>query len=97
MEQLTITARILAKADAREEVKREAIKLVEPTRKEEGCVYYNLFNDIDNPNLFIFQECWESLALLEKHLQSAHMVAFQQASDGKLEEFVVHKLAAIAE
>jgi len=35
---LTIVARILAKEEKRELVKSELLKLIEPTRTEDGCI-----------------------------------------------------------
>ena len=41
-QKLTVVARILAKEDKRELVKRELLKLIESTRAEEGCINYDL-------------------------------------------------------
>ena len=76
MSKLTIIASILAKKSQKELVKSEVLKLVEPTRKEKGCINYDLHQDNNNENLFIFHENWESEELLKAHTQSAHFIAF---------------------
>ena len=95
MSKLTIVARILAKPEQRELVKAEVLKLVEPTRKEKGCINYDLHQDNENENLFIFYENWESEELLKAHTQSAHFIAFGKATEDAIEEFLVNKMTQI--
>jgi len=60
MSVLTIVARIEAHPDRVELVKSELLKLIEPTRKERGCLKYDLHQDNERPELFVFYEGWES-------------------------------------
>jgi len=69
---LKIIAQILAKTEKRELVKSEFLKLIAPTHLEEGCIEYNMYQDNENPNLFIFIENWESEELLQKHMKTEH-------------------------
>jgi len=92
---LTIVARILAKEEKRELVKSELLKLIEPTRTEDGCINYDLHQDNKNPNLFIFHENWESSAHLEKHMVSAHIAEYVKATEGAVENFVLHEMTHI--
>lgn len=92
---LTIVARILAKTEKRELVKGELLKLIAPTRAEQGCINYDLHQDNENPNLFIFHENWESLDLLRKHLASGHIAAYIKATEGAVEEFILHEMTQI--
>lgn len=92
---LTIVARILAKEEKRELVKRELIKLIRPTRAEEGCINYDLHQDEQNPNLFLFYENWENRTLWQKHMNNTHLVAYVKATEGAVEEFVVHEMTQI--
>jgi quinol monooxygenase YgiN len=94
-QQVTIVARVLAKEEKRELVKSELLKLIEPTRAEEGCINYDLHQDDKNPNLFVFHENWASRALLEKHMGSAHLAACGKATEGAMEEFFIHELTKI--
>lgn len=64
---LPMIVKFEVKKDKIDFVKNELIKILEPTRKEIGCLRYDLHQDIDNPSIFMFYEIWErektSLAL----------------------------------
>lgn len=50
-----------------------AEKLVEVTNKnDEGCIHYDLYQDLNNPQLLTFIEEWESMDALNKHMAAAH-------------------------
>jgi quinol monooxygenase YgiN len=51
-------------------------KLIEPTRKEPGCISYTLLNNIADQTEYTFFEEWETEKDLESHMQSSH---FQKA------------------
>ncbi len=42
--------------------------LVEPARREDGCVQYDLCQDVADPTRFAMIEAWESEAALDAHL-----------------------------
>ena len=67
---------MVAKSGKEEELRKELLALVEPTRKEEGCVQYDLHVSTDTPGRFVFYENWTSAATLERHSKSAHLTAF---------------------
>ena len=93
---LTIVANIEAKADKIEFVKTELLKLIEPTRQEEGCIQYDLHQDNNNPALFTFIEAWTSHALLQAHLNSPHLKMYVQASEGAVVNFKLNEITKIA-
>ncbi len=95
MPPLTVVAKVVATKEAVERVKSELLKLVAPTRKEEGCIGYTLHQDNADPALFIFYENWESAASLEKHMSSDHFKEYIRAVDGLIEEKVVHRMTGI--
>jgi quinol monooxygenase YgiN len=45
---------------------------VTATRKEKGCLRYELHQDIDDPTKFVFFERWKSVKDLAAHLGAAH-------------------------
>ena len=52
----------------------ECVKImVAETRKEEGCIVYELYQDINNEKIFTIIEEWESLDALDLHKKSKHM------------------------
>ncbi len=61
--------------DRAEELKSICHGLIEPTRKEQGCISYELFQDTTNPGRFTFIENWQSKKHLDVHLNSTHLVA----------------------
>jgi quinol monooxygenase YgiN len=66
---LTVTAQINAKPDKESQVRQELLSLVAPSRKDAGCLNYDLHQALDNPALFLFHENWTSKAHLDRHLQ----------------------------
>jgi quinol monooxygenase YgiN len=95
MSKLIIIAKVVAKKEAVHSVQSELLKLIAPTRKEEGCLDYALHQDNDDPALFIFHERWESPAHFEKHRNSEHFKAYISATDGLIQEKVVNMLSRI--
>ncbi|MEK6153997.1 putative quinol monooxygenase [Flavobacteriaceae bacterium 3-367] len=94
-EQLTIVAQIWAKEEKRDLVKAELIKLIAPTRAEEGCINYDLHQDNENPNLFLFFENWESRELWQQHMNNAHLAEYMKATDGAVAEFTLNEMTPI--
>ncbi len=70
---IRVVARIPAKPDTVEEVKALLTGLIEPTRKEEGCIQYDLWQNLNMPTDFTFVEQWVSAEALETHLKTDHI------------------------
>ncbi|MCH4891264.1 antibiotic biosynthesis monooxygenase [Acidaminobacter sp. JC074] len=47
-------------------------EMIELTRKEDGCLEYNIFQDENDPRHFSYIESWETREHLEKHFESEH-------------------------
>jgi len=71
---VTVFALVKAKPGMEETVKQELLALVGPTRTEEGCINYDLHQSLDAKEQFRFYENWTSKELLDRHLQSAHVL-----------------------
>jgi quinol monooxygenase YgiN len=85
-EQCTVVAEMRAQT-GREEALREALlTLVERTRKEEGCVQYNLHVQVQDPGHFVFYEIWASHAHLDVHGKAPALTAFLARSGELLSE-----------
>ena len=95
MTTLTVVAKIVAKNDSIESVKSEMLKLIDPTRNEDGCIEYNLHQDNENPAVFIFFETWKSIACLESHMNTDHFKSFVTAVGNVVEEIVLNKMTRI--
>lgn len=85
-ELLTVVAEMLARPGKEDELRAQLLALVAPTRKEEGCVQYDLHVSTAEPGRFVFYENWTSGETLERHLKSPHFRAFQEVADGLLAE-----------
>lgn len=86
MTPLTVVAEIVAKPGREEELRRRLLALIEPTRKEEGCLQYDLHADNDAPGRFLFYENWTSEELLERHLAAPHLEEFKAVAGELLAE-----------
>lgn len=72
---LRVVARIKAKSGKVGEVRELLCGLIEPTRRESGCVSYELLQNREDPTDFTFVEEWESDAAFESHAASDHIKA----------------------
>lgn len=70
-----VIAKFFVKEDKVEEFLKLASVLVEESRKEEGCVSYNLLQDVSNSQILIMVEEWESAKILKTHMASAHFTS----------------------
>lgn len=77
-----LTAMVKAKPGQEDAVKQALLSLVEPTRKEPGCLCYNLHQSKADPTQFMFYEQWASKEDLSAHGKTPHM----KALGGKLKD-----------
>ncbi len=89
---LTLIAMIKAKPENRKLVRAKCLCMLEPTRKEEGCVSYDFFDDDEDENIFVFVENWENEDALERHDESEHLQKFKQSLDDNGAELIVLRL-----
>ncbi len=92
MSRVTIVAKVTAKSDRIEAVKAELLKMIAPTRHENGCIEYRLHQDNDNPEIFIFYENWESAACVERHMNSQHFKAYVAAVGDLIADKAVYRM-----
>ena len=59
-ESVSVIARLRAKPGKEGVVREELMGLVEPSRKETGCINYDLHLSDDTTGLFLFHETWAS-------------------------------------
>jgi quinol monooxygenase YgiN len=72
---LRVIARVIARQGKVEELKTLLRSIVEPTRKETGCIQYELLQSKTDPTEFIFVEEWTCENALNQHLASSHIQA----------------------
>jgi len=72
---ITVVATFQARPGKETELKNALIGLVAPTRKEAGCINYDLHASPEEPAKFLFHENWTSKAHLDAHLANTHIQA----------------------
>lgn len=72
---LTVLAVLQAQPGKENEVKRDLLSAVEPSRKDEGCINYDLHQAVDDPCRFMFHENWTSKTELDRHLAKPELQA----------------------
>ena len=72
---LIVIARVKAKAGKEQELAAILKGFLAPTRREAGCVQYDLHRDHDDPGSFVFYERWTDEAALDAHLKTAHITS----------------------
>jgi quinol monooxygenase YgiN len=72
---LTVTAKVKAKPGNEAAVRKELLSLVGPSRKDPGCVNYDLHQSQSDPTSFLFHENWESREHLDRHLAKPDLQA----------------------
>lgn len=95
MSKLTIIAHIEANADKIAFIKAQLEKLIEPTRKEKGCLQYDLHQDNEQPEKFLFVENWESRELWQIHMESEHLQGFVKSSEGALKSLTIQEMSEV--
>jgi len=79
-----IIARFFIKDGSIENFKEQAAGLVKNTRKEKGCLFYSLFQDVSNPGEFLFYEEYADQDAVNTHSNSAYLNVFR-ASIGDMQ------------
>ncbi len=83
---VTVLAKCIAKPGMEEDVKKEIMALVAPTRSETGCINYDLHQSSDDKTLFVLYENWISKEDLDKHLAMPYLKDFLDKADAILAE-----------
>ena len=96
MADLSVVAVLTAKPGSEEVVRSALSALVAPTRGEEGCLSYSLYESAVAPGVFITVELWRGQADLDAHMQTDHIQAtLAAAGDALAEPPAIHPLIPI--
>lgn len=52
---------------------------IEATRREQGCLAYDLFQSTTEPDMLVFVERWETREALSRHARTPHIAAWREA------------------
>lgn len=70
-----VVARLIARPDTAAELQVLLLGLLQPTRREPGCLHYTLLCNHHDPTDFTFVEEWADQAALDAHLAAPHLQA----------------------
>ncbi|QTA81438.1 Antibiotic biosynthesis monooxygenase [Desulfonema limicola] len=83
---VTVMAKCKAKPGMEDNVRKELMALVGPTRLEPGCINYDLHCSNEDKSLFMFYENWKSKQDLDSHLEMPHLKNFIKKAETLLVE-----------
>jgi quinol monooxygenase YgiN len=73
-----VLATIQVKPDKQAAYLAGARTMIAATRKEDGCIFYDLTQSVTAPNEFTFVERWTTRVALEAHFNTPHMAAWRE-------------------
>jgi quinol monooxygenase YgiN len=80
-----VIARAVAKPGREQELRSLLSGMLSPTRAEEGCNFYRLF-EAHEPGRFYFYELWTSETTLDRHATSSHFKQMEKKMKRVLRE-----------
>ena len=69
---IKVVAKNRIKQGSMDEVLNMLDEMIELTRKEDGCIKYELFKNMNDSNVITFIEEWENMDKLNAHINSDH-------------------------
>ncbi|MGI8678902.1 MAG: putative quinol monooxygenase [Jatrophihabitans sp.] len=96
MPDLAVVALIKAKPGSESVVRDALTALVPPTRQEDGCLAYALYESGTEAGTYVTIETWRAQSDLDAHMQSDHIKAtFATAGDALAGAPAIHVLTPI--
>jgi quinol monooxygenase YgiN len=82
---LCLIVKVKAVAGKEAQLKKVLSAMLEPTRKEPGCITYQLYAN-EGYNTFYFYELWETQAHLDAHTKTEHYLQLVKDRVGLVDE-----------
>ncbi len=78
---MTITKRVtfIAKDGCEDKMKELLTAMVEPSKAEDGCIFYDIFQYENNRKKFMAVETWRDEKALDGHKASAHYKVYKSS------------------
>ena len=83
-EAVTLVVMLRSKEGQHLLLEAEIRALIGPTRKEDGCLQYDLHHSIDQPSLFFLHEVWATRAHHTAHTKTPHFLRWDARKDSLL-------------
>ncbi|MFZ7121577.1 MAG: putative quinol monooxygenase [Eubacteriaceae bacterium] len=84
---LKVVAKNFAQKESIDKIIELCKELVETTRREIGCIKYEMYQDENDPTILTIIEEWESKHDLENHMESEHFTRIVPM----IEKFMIKK------
>lgn len=75
-----VVATLVIKPGSLDALRAPAAACVAATRAEQGCIAYELFHSLSDPEKLVFVERWETREALTAHSKQPHLAAWREAS-----------------
>ncbi|MFK0332382.1 putative quinol monooxygenase [Rhizobium sp. NPDC090275] len=72
---IEVIAAFRAKPGSEDKLREATLAIVEPTRREEGCIQFVVHEDTDAPGTFFIRESWRDQAALTAHFEQPYLKA----------------------
>ena len=86
---INLTVILKSKPENTALVKSLLLELVQKSTQEAACFQYDLHQNIEEPNTFIFHEIWENQNGLDNHNQQLYIQSFIEKAKTLLQETAV--------
>lgn len=73
---MIITVSFNCRPDTRANIIALCRSMIEPSRKEIGCISYGFYQDMTDENSFFFFEEWRDQQAIDAHVASKHYIDF---------------------
>jgi quinol monooxygenase YgiN len=96
---MTITKRVtfIAKDDDASIAKMKELltAMVSPSKAEDGCIFYEIFQYENNPRKFMAYESWRDEAALDRHKASEHYAVYKSSYEPYCEKKYTDELEVL--
>jgi quinol monooxygenase YgiN len=76
---IVVTGRVQIPAELREEFLAVATAMCSASRGDDGCIGYRVYEDLEQPNRYVFIEEWRDDEALQSHFSEPHTGTFMGA------------------
>ncbi|MER7393989.1 antibiotic biosynthesis monooxygenase [Streptomyces sp. NPDC000151] len=73
---LIVLSRARAAVGARDRIVATAVEMAAAARADPGCLAYTFAADLEDPDVIVCTELWQSSAALDAHMAHPHTAAF---------------------
>lgn len=88
-----LIADIIANPGKEKELESSIFKVMTPTKKEIGCLQYDLHKVLEHNGKYIMYEVWESQEAIDNHIASEHVKIFlnEAQQNGLMKDLIINR------